>query len=227
MAQSIDIAERRTSVDVVFDHLYNEIVTLGLLPGAKMSEVEIANRFGVSRQPVRDAFSRLGNLDLLLIRPQKATVVRKFSSQSIKSARFTRSAVEIEVLHSACKKRNPGCDVLIEKNLAKQKQVIVGNEPEKFHDLDYEFHRLLCVYADCEFAFQTIAENKAKVDRLCMLSLGEKRDMSVLYDDHVEIFDALKKGDEVRLQARIRIHFERLDSTVEAIKDLHAEYFED
>lgn len=46
--------DRRTSVDVVFDHLYDEISSLNLLPGDKISEAEIAARFGVSRQPVRD-----------------------------------------------------------------------------------------------------------------------------------------------------------------------------
>ena len=62
--------DRRTSVDVVFEHLHDAIATLELLPGDKISEAEIAAQFGVSRQPVRDAFSRLENLDLLLIRPQ-------------------------------------------------------------------------------------------------------------------------------------------------------------
>ena len=65
-----EINERRTSADVVFESLFEEIVALDLLPGAKMSEVEVAKRFGVSRQPVRDAFSRLGSLGLLVIRPQ-------------------------------------------------------------------------------------------------------------------------------------------------------------
>ena len=63
--------ERRTSVDDVFDHLHEQIVTLQLRPGDRISEAEIAAHFGVSRQPVRDAFSRLANLDLLMIRPQQ------------------------------------------------------------------------------------------------------------------------------------------------------------
>jgi DNA-binding GntR family transcriptional regulator len=51
-----------TSVDVVFYHVYEASVSLELLPGAKISEAEIAAQFGVSRQPVRDAFSRLAHL---------------------------------------------------------------------------------------------------------------------------------------------------------------------
>ncbi|NNE48440.1 MAG: GntR family transcriptional regulator, partial [Rhodothermales bacterium] len=42
---------------------------------------EVARCFGVSRQPVRNAFTKLGSEDLLLIRPQKATEVRGFSME--------------------------------------------------------------------------------------------------------------------------------------------------
>ena len=64
---------RRTSVDLVFEHLYQGINSLNLLPGTKISEADIAARFDVSRQPVRHAFSRLEILELVVIRPQKAT----------------------------------------------------------------------------------------------------------------------------------------------------------
>ena len=68
-----------------------------LEPGAKISEAEIAAQFGISRQPVRDAFRRLENRRLLLIRPQRATEVRRFSMRQIEKARFIRSAIEKEV----------------------------------------------------------------------------------------------------------------------------------
>ena len=83
MANLSKLTERRTSVDEVFDYLHNEIATLKLLPGDKLSEADMAAKFGISRQPVRDAFSRLANMDLLLIRPQRATEVKRFSMREI------------------------------------------------------------------------------------------------------------------------------------------------
>ena len=71
MRENTGTFERRTTADVVFEQLHREIASLTLLPGTKLSEAEVARRFGVSRQPVREAFSRLGNLELLLVRPQK------------------------------------------------------------------------------------------------------------------------------------------------------------
>jgi len=79
MGNTVRTTDRRTSVDEVYDYLHEQITTLGLRPGDKISEADMATRFGISRQPVRDAFSRLANLDLLLIRPQRATEVKRFS----------------------------------------------------------------------------------------------------------------------------------------------------
>ena len=101
MVQVITQNERRTSVDEIFEELHEQIVTLQLKPGDRISEAEIATRFSVSRQPVRDAFSRLVNLDLLLIRPQRATEVKRFSMRQIEKSRFIRSAIETEVLRRA------------------------------------------------------------------------------------------------------------------------------
>ena len=54
--------ESKSTADEVFDKLYEDIVTLKILPGSKISETEVARRLGVSRQPTRDAFRRLHNL---------------------------------------------------------------------------------------------------------------------------------------------------------------------
>lgn len=71
MVQLKQTSDRRPRVDEIFDYLYNEIGSMRLKPGDRISEADIAAKFGVSREPVRDAFSRLESLDLLLIRPQE------------------------------------------------------------------------------------------------------------------------------------------------------------
>ena len=74
---------RHTNADSVFERLHSDIVSLRLAPGTKLSEIEVAKRSDVSRQPVREAFIRLSDMNLLKIRPQKATVVRKISIREI------------------------------------------------------------------------------------------------------------------------------------------------
>lgn len=219
--------DRRTSVDVVFDHLYDSIVTLELLPGDKISEAEIAAQFSVSRQPVRDAFSRLENLDLLLIQPQKATEVKRFSLLEVTKSRFVRSSVEAEVLRRAAKAATPADGALLDACLAQQAHVVDAGHYEEFGKLDYEFHKVLCKIAEVEFAFEVISFEKAKVDRLCMLSLSTKEDrMAELLEDHQTIADRIKAGDASGAVEAGMIHLSRLDATIEAIFKGNPDYFE-
>ena len=226
MQNIAEILERRTTTDLVFEELFNAIVSLQMLPGTKLSEAEIAKKFGVSRQPVREAFNKLEAQDLLLIRPQKATQVRGFSMERIAHARFVRLAVEVEVVRCACAKWQPSDNEQLKLNLDEQRKSIDRNQPEEFHRLDYEFHKLICSLAGHQMAFETIQQCKRKVDRLCMLSLGRQSEASTLLGDHEELAAALEKGDEKNAANIVRLHLGRLDETINDIHREHSEYFE-
>ncbi len=218
---------RRTTVDDVFDRLHADIVTLKLEPGTRMSEVEIAGQLNTSRQPVREAFIRLGNMRLLEIRPQRATLVRKISQSHILNSRFIRTAVEVEVVRQVCASQTDLDTVSFEDNLDRQKQCVADMNVDAFHDLDYAFHKLICRAGKAEFAFETIASNKAHLDRLCMIQLSSQTALDEVREDHAEIFELLKRRDEAGAIKLIRHHLSRLDQTLRAAREAHSDYFED
>ncbi|MEO1365058.1 MAG: GntR family transcriptional regulator [Pseudomonadota bacterium] len=226
MLEITEIFERRTAADIVFDRLQQEITALKLLPGTKLSESEVAKRFGVSRQPVRDAFSRLASLDMLLIRPQKATEVRRFSMQRIAHARFVRLSVELEVIRSACAVWNGPRAKVLDDSIAAQRAAIDSADAEQFHALDYAFHTSLCELAGHPLASETIEASKLKVDRLCVLSLGRAHEADALWGDHRAMAAALKRKDAEAACAAVRKHLSRLDDTIADIHAAHADYFE-
>ncbi|MEO0496323.1 MAG: GntR family transcriptional regulator [Pseudomonadota bacterium] len=223
----VETMDRATSSDVVFNELYGQITNLKLLPGTKISETEIAKTFGFSRQPVREAFTRLANLNLLLVRPQRATLVRPFSRQLIANARFVRKAIELEVVRAAAADRDRSCDSKLKANLQEQTRAIAAEDAGLFHDLDYKFHRLLCEAAGKDFAFEIIAENKAQVDRLCMLALTSTEAMNLLFGDHEQLLKALFGGDADEADQILRLHLDRLTPTIDAIYTTHSGYFDD
>lgn len=216
----------RSTADIVYHRLYEEIVNLEILPGSKISEADIGRRFGVSRQPVRDAFKRLGNLDLLEIRPQRATVVRRFSIDEIANTRFVRLAVELEVVAAACKNWTDASDEALQLNLAEQRVHLDAGETEAFHQLDYSFHKSICELGGHPMAFETIDMCKRKVDRLCVLSLTHDHTGLDVLEDHTAIAQALSNRSEQEARAVTRRHLSRLDQTIEEIHKTHAEFFQ-
>lgn len=226
MAQVTPTGDRRTSVDVIFDHLFDEISQLRLLPGDKISETDVASRFGVSRQPVRNAFNRLEILDLLLIRPQRATEVKRFSSREIQKSRFIRAAVEGEVARCAAARCDAQGKARLDDVLLRQERAVEANDYDTFGKLDYEFHEVLCEIGKVDFAFEVISLEKAKVDRLCILSLSKEKRMPSLLDDHVRIAGAVIAGDAALAVEIVLLHLSRLDGTIAAISKTNADYFD-
>lgn len=226
MGQTANLRDRRTSVELVFEYLYDEIVSLRMLPGDKISEADIATRFGVSRQPVRDAFSRLEHMDLLLIRPQKATEIKRFSTRAIAKSRFVRAAVEAEVLRRAAGQCDAAVRARLDACLARQKDAVAANDQAEFTALDYEFHKSLCDIAGVDFAYEVVATEKASVDRLCRLSLSRENRLAQLLEDHAEIARKVAAGDAEGACAAGMVHLSRLDETIAAISELNPGYFD-
>ena len=226
MVQGARSGERRTSVDDIFNHLKEEILSLRLRPGDKTSEADIAAQFGVSRQPVRDAFSRLANLDLLLIRPQRATEVRRFSSREIEKARFVRAAIEKEVLQRAAQFCDKNDARRLNSAIADQERVTCKKDLTNFGQMDYDFHKILCEIARADFAFDVIQTEKSKVDRLCRLGLSKEDRMPLLVADHRAIADAVIGHDPEKAIAIGMLHLSRLDETIEQISQSSTTYFE-
>ncbi len=220
------IGESKSTADLVFERLHAEIASLAILPGTKISEADVARRFGVSRQPARAAFRRLHNLDLLEIRPQRATVVRRFSLAEIENTRFVRLAVELEVIERACEIWTPAKAATLTENLNMQSDALSAENGGLFHDLDYEFHNLICTLSDLPKAFETINTCKRKVDRLCVLSLPNHESVADILDDHRTLADALARQAVTDARAMIRLHVGRLDATIAQIHHAHSEYFQ-
>lgn len=204
-----------------------DIVSLRLPPGTKLSEAEVARRYEVSRQPVREAFIRLGNMNLVQIKRQRGTIVSRISRSEILESRFVRTAVEVEIVRRACERYTDAHEPEFTQNLEQQLAAVEAVESDEFNALDYEFHRLICITGDCEFAFNAIAENKMYVDRLCMLSFSSKKEQREVYHDHAEMFERLRARDTDGMIAITRSHLSRLNATLDYAQEHHPTYFED
>lgn len=221
-----EVITARSTADVVYQRLHSEILNLDILPGSKISEADVGRRFGVSRQPVRDAFKRLGNLGLLEIRPQRATEVRRFSIEEIKNTRFLRMAIELEVVEAACAKWSDEAAAVLAANLEEQAAQLDARETETFHQLDYTFHRLICDISGHPLAFETIEQCKQSVARLCVLSLAHDHASAAVLEDHRAIAQALSERSVQAAREVTRHHLTRLDDTILEIHKTHAEFFQ-
>ena len=209
--------------ELVFDELYQKVITLELAPGAKLSEVEVARRMGVSRQPVRDAFYRLSRVGFLLIRPQRATIVAPISERAVMEARFIRTALEVETVQVAARELSEEQLQRLVGLMQRQEAAVAAGDKVGFHALDDEFHRLICDLTDLTFAWTVIKEHKAHMDRVRYLSLAFGARSAL--NEHKEIMAAIQAHDPARAATAMRMHLSQIVNIIATIRQDRDEYF--
>ncbi len=222
----LDALPRPSVADQVFDALQRHILSLALPPGAKISEVEIAQQMGVSRQPVRDAFYRLSQLGFLTIRPQRATTISLISEAAILRARFIRTALEAETFAVACDTLTPADIAVLQGLIDAQADAVHRDARHDFHALDDQFHREICARSGAGFAWDIIQNHKAHMDRVRMLSLSTASQRMAL-DEHRLILDAITRHDSVAAVATLRAHLGRIRGLIDQIKAENHSWFTD
>ncbi|SOH93864.1 DNA-binding transcriptional regulator, GntR family [Monaibacterium marinum] len=215
----------QTTTDQVFTSLCEAVISLQLPPGTKVSEVEIAKQFDVSRQPVRDAFFRLSKLGFLSIRPQRATLITHISIQAVRDAIFVRSALEGECAVLACENRNSDDLQRLRATMDEQQTASSAADAHSFHANDDAFHECLCNISGHGHVWPLIQEQKAHMDRVRYISLSAERRVQVM-QEHDEIITAIEHHDTQQARTLTRNHICSVLDVLDAIRSTYTDYFE-
>lgn len=206
--------------------LLRAIVALELKPGTRLSEQEIASRYGVSRQPVREALIALSQQRFVEILPQRGTIVVKISVQKMMEARFLREAIESAVVRRACGSFIVTSRQIIDNCLEAQQRAVDKGDHAGFQRFDERFHMALAEGAGCPMAWTLVANLKAHMDRACHLSLQSPNAMAALVTQHEAIVAAIDGRDPEAAEAAMRHHLNELLRALPEIEHLHPDLFE-
>ncbi|WP_137176507.1 GntR family transcriptional regulator [Roseomonas sp. AR75] len=206
--------------------LRDSIVQGEMPPGTLLSEAEIARRFGVSRQPVREAFIKLQESGLLSIRPQRGTVVQRISMDAVYDARFVREAVEVAVVREAAATRPAGLKTRLAALIAGQEQAAAAGDAPEFLRLDEAFHRAMAEGIGRSFAWTALEAIKAQMDRVRFLSFEGATPLPELIRQHRAIAAGIAAGAPDRAEAALRAHLREILSSLPRIAAAHPDYFE-
>lgn len=225
VAASVLEASEETMAMRVVGALRDDIVTMVLKPGDVISESDIAGRYGVSRQPVREAFIRLAQQGLLLIRPKRATVVKKISPEGVRQSRFIRESIEVEIIRRVAAHPGPDAASVLKELIAEQETASAAEDSRRFHTLDELFHRTLARLAGVEYAWQLIDDHKMQLDRVRYLTLGVSSSQ-VAIGEHKIIAAAVAAGDVAGAEAAMRAHLARAELLLSQTIADYPDYFE-
>jgi GntR family transcriptional regulator, rspAB operon transcriptional repressor len=218
-----DLQPARNAQPQAADALRSAILTGALPPGTKVSEQEIADTIGTSRQPVREAFLRLSAEGLLDIRPQRGTYVSKITCAEVLDARFVREAVEADLIRLACQNADAAAIANLRDLLTTQ---AAAADPAGFMALDETFHRAIAQIAGKARAWDHLQRLKSQMDRVRFLQL-QAFPIPTLIAQHKAMVEAIASQNADMAEAELRAHLRLIEADLPGIRAANPDYFTD
>jgi DNA-binding GntR family transcriptional regulator len=200
--------------DVVFNTLRQAILKGELEPGERLMEIQLAERLGVSRTPIREAIRKLELEGLVLMIPRKGAEVAKISEKSLRDVLELRRSLEELAIELACQRMTEEeIDELEDAQRAFRKAVdskdvmLMAETDEKYHEIIYQGtknSRLVQI-------LNNLREQMYRY-RLEYIKDADKR--QILLIEHDNILKAVRNRKVAEAKAAMREHIDNQEITV-------------
>lgn len=214
----IDMNEYLPLRDVVFQTLRNAILKGELQPGERLMEIQLAQRLGVSRTPVREAIRKLELEGLAIMIPRRGAIVADITIQDLEDVLEVRAALEELAVQNAC-------DYITEDQIKELKKVsgdfkrnLEGENLLECVEADMRFHEIIYGATGNKRLQQILTNLREQMYRYRLEYLKDKRMHKLLIEEHDTIRRAIKKKDKVKAGNAMRVHISnQKDSMVKTL----------
>lgn len=188
----------------ILENIRDAIVSGTLKAGSRVSEPELAERYGISRTPIREAFRQLESEGYLTVIPRRGAIVSEYSPKDVEEFYAIKSIMEGYAARRACEKLSKkDLDRLqaINNKLAELARI---GDIKHFFKVHSDFHELFIKAADNEKLHELIAGLVTKFQRLRFTSLSLPGRMEISVQEHEKIIDAFRNKDADLAETLVR-----------------------
>ena len=211
--------ERRVFREEIREKLIEDILGGKLAPGARIVETRIAQQFGVSQGPVREALRDLELFGFVVSSPFRGTQVRQISTDDLLEIYPIRAALEGVAARTAALKIDEPTLARLDELIGSMHEAAASDDPHAQANLDGDFHHLIIKAAGnrmLEHAWQTMRLSITT----CVTHAVTHRSLHEIAERHVPVLEALRARDAARAEAEIRKHIEEPGEWIRAARAL-------
>lgn len=205
---SVGKKTRGDGAQKVYVALREDILSMALEPGHVMDEVSLANRFGVSRSPIREALVRLSAESLLTTLPNKSNIVAPLSVETFPQYIDALDLVQRAVTRLAAQLRSEADLVQIEARQMEFAQAVACGDVLGMIERNRAFHVAIAAAARNRYlcrSYEQLLDEGRRFLRLYFRSYNDSLPAE-LVSAHVAFIDAIRAQDVVTAERIARTH---------------------
>lgn len=198
----------RTVSAAVAEALRQRILSGALAPGVQLRQDALAEEFGISRIPIREALLQLEAGGLVKIVPHRGAVVSGLSIEEVEDIFQLRVSLEPQLLILSARHLTP--DDFSELRALREEYgaALKAGTVETWGELNRRFHLGLLRHAGRPRSLSIIAGLLQDCDRPTRLQLSVTGDVARADLEHTTILDLCEAGEIVAAANLLRIHVE-------------------
>ena len=202
--------------DVVFNTLRQAILRGELKPGERLMEIQLANKLGVSRTPIREAIRKLELEGLVLMIPRKGAEVAEITEKSLRDVLEVRRALEELAVELACEKITPEQIQELKDAAASFRDSLQEGDITRIAEADVKFHDVIYLATDNQKLIQLLNNLREQMYRYRVEYLKRSDFDQQLMDEHEEIIETIERGQK---DQAVQVVCQHVDNQVEAVMD--------
>ena len=203
--------------DVVFNTLRQAILRGELKPGERLMEIQLANKLGVSRTPVREAIRKLELEGLVLMIPRKGAEVADISEKSLKDVLEVREALEELAARLACDKITKEGINRLKEAAQDFRSALKSNDITQMAEADVRFHDVICNTTENQKLGQLLNNLREQMYRYRIEYLKDQHVYEKLLSEHEEIIRHIEKGEK---DEAARVVSRHIENQAQAVADV-------
>lgn len=202
--------------DVVFNTLRQAILRGELKPGERLMEIQLANKLGVSRTPIREAIRKLELEGLVLMIPRRGAEVAEITEKSLRDVLEVRGALEELAVKLACQKITDA--EIAELRLAEKEfeQALKSGDVTIYAEADVKFHDVIYRATDNQRLIQLLFNLREQMYRYRVEYLKREEVHENLLVEHKRIIETIATRD---MDAAVDAVCQHIDNQVSAVID--------
>ena len=199
------ISGHKTLREIIVEDLREAIVRQKIRPGERVTELEVAERFGISRTPIREAFRQLESEGFLTIVPRKGAVVSDIEEKDIRDFYEIKGVLEGYAARQAVERMTENDIVCLEQFNTEIEECAKRQDVSGMTRAHNAFHELILESCGNRRIQQVVASLVRQFlrFRFYVASLVHVED---ILREHADIVAAIRGGDGERAEACMKMN---------------------
>ena len=200
--------------DVVFNTLRKAILRGELKPGERLMELQLANKLGVSRTPIREAIRKLELEGLVLMIPRKGAEVAQITEKNMQDVLEVRKALEELSVQLACERIT--AEQVEEMKMAAEdfRKVLKSGDVTKIAEADVKFHDIIFAATNNQRLITLLNNLREQMYRFRVEYLKQKECYPQLLEEHDKLIALISGGEVEEACELMGCHIDNQASTV-------------